>query len=90
MYWKTLPTLIATCALILGCGTTKFSDTGRTATEQLLISSAMEDLADGYDYARLSGLKVFVKCAYPTTDSDYLKSLIRQELAANGAFVKDT
>ena len=90
MYWKTLPTLIATCALILGCGTTKFSDTGRTATEQLLISSAMEDLADGYDYSRLSGLKVFVKCANTTTDSDYLKSLIRQELAANGAFVKDT
>ncbi|MBR4753430.1 MAG: hypothetical protein IK077_16910 [Thermoguttaceae bacterium] len=90
MRWKTLLTLIAACSLTLGCGTTKFSDTGRTATEQLLISSAMEDLADGYDYSRLSGLKVFVKCANTTTDSDYLKSLIRQELAANGAFVKDT
>ncbi len=74
---------------LVGCGTTKFSDTGRTATEQLLISSAMEDLVDEYDYSRLSGLKLFVKAANSATDSDYLKSLIRQQLAANGAFVKD-
>ncbi len=82
--------LFLTISFAYGCGTTKFSDTGRTATEQLLISSAMEDLADGYDYSRLSGLKVFVKCANTTTDSDYLTSLIRQQLAANGAFVKDS
>lgn len=84
-----LTLILACCSLLMGCGTTKFSDTGRTATEQLLISSAMEDLVDEYDYSRLSGLKIFVKSANSSTDSDYLKSLIRQELAANGAFVKD-
>lgn len=83
--------LIVACALTLlpGCGTTKFSDTSRTATEQLLISSAMEDLVDQYDYSRLAGLTVFVKTANSTTDGDYLKSLIRQQLAANGALIKD-
>ena len=81
--------MILTLGLTTGCGTTKFSDTSRTATEQLLISSAMEDLVDQYDYSRLAGLKVFVKTANTTTDGDYLKSLIRQQLAANGAFVKD-
>ncbi len=75
--------------LCVGCGTTKFSDTSRTATEQLLISSAMEELVDEYDYSRLLGLKVFVKTANSSTDVDYLKSLVRQQLAANGAFVKD-
>lgn len=75
--------------LLSGCGTTKFSDTGRTATEQLLISSAMEDLVDQYDYSRLAGLKVFIKTANSATDGDYLKSLVRQQLAANGAFIKD-
>lgn len=80
-------TLASSC--LVGCGTTKFSDTSRTATEQLLISSAMEDLVDQYDYSRLAGLKVFVKSANTTTDGDYLKSLVRQQLAANGAFVKD-
>ena len=81
--------LVFATASLVGCGTTKFSDTGRTATEQLLISSAMEDVVDEYDYSRLAGLKVHIKIANSTTDSDYLKSLIRQQLAANGAFVRD-
>lgn len=86
-------TRTTTCSLMLisliGCGTTKFSDTSRTATEQLLISSAMEDLVDEYDYSRLAGLKIFIKTANNATDSEYLKSLVRQQLAANGAFIKD-
>jgi len=81
--------LVLAFCLCFGCGTTKFSDTSRTATEQLLISSAMEELVDEYDYSRLVGLKVFVKTANSSTDGDYLKSLVRQQLAANGAFVKD-
>lgn len=80
----------ATLALCVGCGTTKFSDTGRTATEQLLISSAMEQVVDEYDYSRLAGLKVFLKIANSATDADYLKSLLRQQLAANGVFIKDS
>lgn len=83
-----LPLALATAPLV-GCGTTKFSDTGRTATEQLLISSAMEDVVDEYDYSRLAGLKIHIKIANSTTDSNYLQSLIRQQLAANGAFVRD-
>ncbi len=80
---------LATAPLV-GCGTTKFSDTGRTATEQLLISSAMEDVVDEYDYSRLAGLKVHIKIANSTVDSSYLQSLVRQQLAANGAFVRDS
>ncbi|MBS7337249.1 MAG: hypothetical protein KIG81_05260 [Thermoguttaceae bacterium] len=49
----------------------------------------MEDLVDQYDYSRLAGLKVFIKTANSATDGDYLKSLVRQQLAANGAFIKD-
>ena len=82
--------LVLATAPLVGCGTTKFSDTGRTATEQLLISSAMEDVVDEYDYSRLAGLKIHIKIANSTTDSEYLKSLVRQQLAANGAFVRDS
>ncbi|MBQ9372804.1 MAG: hypothetical protein IJU03_11495 [Thermoguttaceae bacterium] len=87
---RRLAVLALAFACAAGCGTTKFSDTSRTATEQLLISSAMEELVDEYDYSRLAGLKVHVKAANTTTDGDYLKSLVRQQLAANGAFVKDS
>ena len=37
-----LPVILACCAMSAGCGTTKWSDTSRTATEQLLISDAMD------------------------------------------------
>ena len=50
----------------------------------------MEDVVDEYDYSRLAGLKVHIKIANSPTDADYLKSLIRQQLAANGAFVRDS
>lgn len=50
----------------------------------------MEDVVDEYDYSRLAGLKVHIKIANTTTDSNYLQSLIRQQLAANGAFVRDS
>ncbi len=49
----------------------------------------MEQVVDEYDYSRLAGLKVYLKIANSATDSDYLKSLLRQQLAANGVFVKD-
>ena len=58
--------------LLCGCGTTKWSDTGRTATEQLLISSAMEELIDEYDYYALSNRSVFVKMN-SCTDSEFLR-----------------
>ena len=74
--------------LLCGCGTTKWSDTGRTATEQLLISSAMEELIDEYDYYALSNRSVFVKMN-SCTDSEFLRSILRQQLAANGVLVKD-
>ena len=49
----------------------------------------MEDVVDEYDYSRLAGLKIHIKIANSTTDSAYLQSLVRQQLAANGAFVRD-
>ena len=49
----------------------------------------MEDIVDEYDYSRLAGLKVHIKIANSTVDSSYLQSLVRQQLAANGAFVRD-
>ncbi len=72
-----------------GCGTTKFSDTTRTATEQLLISSAMEDAVDEFNFYPLSGRKVFMKTdGVAATDKEYLLSILRQQLAANGVLLQ--
>lgn len=76
---------------ITGCGTTKFSDTARTATEQILISSAMEDAVDEFNFYPLSGRKVFMKTdGVSSTDKEYLLSILRQQLAANGVLLQET
>lgn len=74
----------------IGCGTTKWSDTSRTGTEQLLITSAMDDVIDEIDFYPLSGRKVYIKKDGITcSDNIYLFSVLRQQLAANGVFIKD-
>lgn len=73
-----------------GCGTTKWSDTSRTATEQLLISSAMDDVIDEFNFYPLSGRKIYINDkGVSSTDKEYLLSLLRQQLAANGTFIME-
>jgi len=77
--------------LAAGCGTTKWSDTSRTATEQLLISSAMDDVIDEFDFYPLTGRKIYIESkGVSATDKEYLLSLLRQQLSANGVFLQDT
>lgn len=76
---------------MIGCGTTKWSDTSRTATEQLLISSAMDDAIDEYDFYPLTGRKIFIESkGVAATDKEYLLTILRQQLAANGVFIQET
>ena len=74
---------------LIGCGTTKWSDTSRTATEQLLLTHAMDKAVEQVDFQALSGKKVTIdsKAIDSATDSAYLVSLIRQHLLASGAMV---
>lgn len=92
IFLKKISALAALCivALSLGCGTTKWSDTSRTATEQLLISSAMTDVIDEFNFYPLSGRAVYIKSGgVAITDKEYLLTLLRQQLSANGVFVQE-
>lgn len=73
-----------------GCGTTKWSDTARTATEQLLITDSIDRAVSRLDMRALAGKKVFVddSPAKGVTDSAYLGSAIRQHVLASGAILK--
>ncbi|MDR3182537.1 MAG: hypothetical protein LBT89_06395 [Planctomycetaceae bacterium] len=75
------------CALFSGCGTTKWSDTSRTATEQLLISNAIDRAVDRVDFSPLCRRKCFVKTdsIAQTIDHDYMAMTVRQQIAAAGA-----
>ncbi|MGB9688168.1 DUF6655 family protein [Thermogutta sp.] len=79
------------CAGAVGCGTTKWSETRRTATEQLLISDSMDQAVGRLDFRALSGKKVYLDDTYlkDVVDSNYLVSSLRQQLLAHGAILRE-
>ena len=78
-------------AIPLGCGTSKWSDTRRTATEQLLISDAMDRAVSKLDFRVLAGKEVFLDddAITEAVDHKYLTSSMRQHLLASGCMLKD-
>jgi hypothetical protein len=69
-----------------GCGTTRWSDTKRTATEQLLISDAVERAVMQIDMRPLAGQAVFLdtKILDDVSDGKYLASALKHQLLASG------
>src|SRR3954468_13529319 len=96
MHWlRRTCSVIATVALLAlpmaGCGTTRSTDTNRTATEQLLVSDAIDRALQSMDLHTLSGQTVFFddsKLA-DVVDKNYLISSLRQLLLANGCSLRD-
>ncbi len=82
---------ILVCIGCVGCGTTKWTDTTRTATEQLLLSDSMERAVSRLDFRSIAGKKVFLDATpiSSMTDNAYLASLIRQHMLASGAILKE-
>lgn len=104
---QTLPSLQRVLALwllavaITGCGTTK----SFTATEQLLMSDAVDSTIAKMDFRAISGHKVFLDTQYVVgagkvipgvampvnlVNSDYVISGLRQQLTAAGCMLVDT
>lgn len=77
--------------IAVGCGTTRWTDTARTATEQLLISDSMDRAVSRIDLRALAGRKVFLDTTplNEVTDHAYLVSTLRQHLLASGCILKD-
>jgi hypothetical protein len=76
---------------VLGCGTTRMTDTKRSATEQLLISDAMDRAISRLDFRALAGKPAYLD-ADPTrgvADREYLVSAMRQHMLASGCVLKD-
>jgi hypothetical protein len=76
---------------LAGCGTTRVSDTPRTATEQLLISHSIDDSVSRLDFRMLAGRRVYLDVQYldGVTDKGYLISSLRQHLLACGCLLQE-
>lgn len=82
---------VAAFSLVAGCGTTRTTDTARTATEQLLVSNAVDTAVAQLDLSALAGRDVYLNAdaVKGAVDSEYLVSTLRQHLLANGAVLRE-
>jgi hypothetical protein len=88
--WRIVPMLVlAACSI--GCGTTRMTNSARTATEQLLISDVLDRAVDDIDCTPLSGKSVYFDFGSAQTAGDkrYLADTVRQKLLASGCVLKD-
>jgi hypothetical protein len=74
-----------------GCGTTRVTNTQRAATEQLLISNAIDQSVSQLDFRGLAGKPVFFDAQYlaPGADQGYVVSSLRQQLLACGCLLQE-
>ena len=78
-------------ALCTGCGTTRVTDSRRTATEQLLLSGAIDRAVDDIDCEPLANKSIYfeIDMVQPSEDLRYLIDTMRQKLLASGCTLKD-
>ena len=84
--------LLRLCAVSLGllvlaaCGQHRTTDTGRTAVEQLLLSTAADQAMAEIDLGALQGRKVYLDPShFDSVDKAYVIDLVRDSLGAIGA-----
>jgi len=77
--------------VLLGCGTTPWTNTKRSATEQLLITDAMDRAVSKLDFSAIAGKEIYIDSTLitQTTDYQYLISTLRQHALADGCLLKD-
>lgn len=75
-----------------GCGTTRWTNSPRTATEMLLVSNAIDRAVDQMDFRPLAGERVYFDPQYLTgvLDQQYVVSSLRQKLLASGCVLTET
>ena len=83
-----LSTALGIC---IGCGTSKWTDTRRSATEQLLITDAMDRAVSKLDCRALAGKTVYIddRPLKSLSDAEYLVSCMRQHMLASGCILEE-
>jgi len=84
--------VLASSVMLAGCGTTK----SRSATEQLLISDAVDRAIAVIDFSPLAGKAVFLDTKYLVAvkgigfvNTEYVTSSLRQQMLASGCLLQE-
>lgn len=79
---------VLTVILVVGCTSTRTTNTARTAREQLLVSNAVDQALSKVDFGAFSGSKIFIDDKYlECVDKGYLVGSIRHRAMSNGAMI---
>ncbi|GMV66668.1 MAG: hypothetical protein KJ050_03530 [Candidatus Omnitrophica bacterium] len=80
------------CTLFLaGCSTISSQISGRTATEQYLVTEAIQRAIDNVRWSRLSGQRIKLEIVgVQETEHKFIRSALEKELASHGSRVVDT
>lgn len=91
MNWWFRAALLGLTSTLLGCGSTRLTDTTRTATEMLLVSNAIDQAVDHLDFQGLDGEKVFLDTQFvgEAVDKGYLVSSVRQRIVQHGCYLQE-
>jgi hypothetical protein len=75
----------------VGCGTTRVTNSQRTATEQLLVSNAIDQSVSQLDFRVLANKPVYFDAHYlgASVDQGYVVSSLRQQLLACGCILAE-
>jgi hypothetical protein len=77
-------------AICLGCTSAQTSNTARTATEQLLISNAIDQSLDKVDFRPFAGQAVYLEEKYvDSVDKQYLIASVRHRILRGGGKLVD-
>lgn len=83
-----MASLLLIVLALAGCTSARQSNTARTASEQLLISNAVDQALAKVDFAAFQGQRVLVEEKYlDCTDKGYVIGTIRHRLMVNGATI---
>jgi hypothetical protein len=76
--------------LLAGCTSAQTSNTSRTATEQMLLSNAVDQSLDKIDFRPLNGQNVFLEEKYiDCVDKQYIIASIRHRILRSGGHLAD-
>jgi len=82
---------VALFCTFIGCSSTRTSNTARTATEQVLLSAAIDRSLSNVSFEQLRSQKVFIDDKYlDSVDKGYLMGTLRHRTLAAGAVLAAT
>lgn len=91
MVWRLFLATLACMCWMTGCSTINSQISGRTATEQYLVTEAIQRAIDNVRWSRLAGQRIKIDIVgVQETEQKFTRSVLEKELASHGSRIVDS